>query len=216
MVRRSLNKEHIYTYNVADDISIQLVEIPRLKKFPKCTYCRNGNFWNETWSAASVLSKYLATEFPLERVKGCRILVIGCGVGLEGIVLAKLGAIVSFLDHIPDALQLISQNCFLNKIKSFQMICCCWRDLENVQNIGKYDMVIGSDVLYDPQEWIWIKSLLEITLKTKGLALFSDPMRYDVMDFFRDLAKDGFRVKYIHSGWVPSDQWALIYCIERI
>jgi 2-polyprenyl-3-methyl-5-hydroxy-6-metoxy-1,4-benzoquinol methylase len=199
---------------VTDDLSIRLAEIPKFKTIPKCSYCGKGNFWNEIWPAALALSKYLAKVFPLERLNGHRALVIGCGVGLEGLVLAKLGAKVSFLDHIPNALQLVSQNCLLNEIESFQTIHCCWQDLKNIQNIGKYDLVIGSDILYYPDEWPWIKSLFENTLKVKGMALFSEPIRSDSMNFFRVLAKDGFKVKWADPRWGYRDQRNLIYCVE--
>lgn len=233
-----LNKRQIHTYDVTDNISIQLVEIPILRYFPTCTYCGEGNFWNKTWPAALALSRYLAQGFPLERLKGSRALVIGSGVGLEGFVLAKLGAAVSFLDHISDALQVVSQNCLLNEIGHFQTICCCWKDPNIVGNIGKYDLVIGSDVLYNPKEWMWIESLLKISLKANGLALFSDPMRSNVMDFFRGLDKASFRVKYSKSHFVNKadlglakasfrvkwgdPRWSfenrriLIYCFERL
>jgi 2-polyprenyl-3-methyl-5-hydroxy-6-metoxy-1,4-benzoquinol methylase len=203
-------------YNVTDHLSVQLVEILYTRKLIKCNYCGKSNFWNKTWPAALALSRYLAEGFPLENLKGCRVLVIGCGVGLEGIVLAKLGANVSFMDHILEALQLVSRNCLLNKIKSFQTIHCCWQDSNNVRNLCKYDLIIGSDVLYHPTEWICFESLLKTTLSKNGLALFSETIRYDSMNFFRGLAKDGFKVKWADPRWGCKEQRNLIYCVERI
>lgn len=236
--KRLLNKRQIYTYNITDNMSIQLVEIPILRYFPICTYCGEGNFWNRTWPAALALSRYLAQGFHLKRLRGCRALVIGSGSGLEGLILAKLGATVSFLDHIPDALQVVSQNCLFNEIEHFQTICCCWRDFDNIGNIGKYDLVIGSDVLYNPKEWGCIESLLKIALKTSGLALFSDPMRSNAMDFFCGLDKTSFKVKYskpysvnkadhglanaifrVKWGdpvWSFENRRFLVYCVERL
>jgi predicted nicotinamide N-methyase len=218
MGRKSLN-----TYNITDNISIQLEEITKPENIQNCTYCgKGGNFWNETWPSALALSKYLAKEFSFKRLDGCQALVIGCGVGLEGIVLAKLGANVSFLDHIPEALQLVSQNCVLNGIDSFQTICCCWKDSENISKIGKYDIVVGSDVLYFffyylyLEEQIWLESLLKATLKTNGLALFSDPIRFDEMSFFHGLAEGGFQVKWADPRWASGNQNIIIHCIERL
>jgi 2-polyprenyl-3-methyl-5-hydroxy-6-metoxy-1,4-benzoquinol methylase len=215
MVKQSLN-----TYNVTENLSIQLVEIPKIQNVPKCNYCgkSKGNFWDETWPSALALSKYLAKELPLKRLEDCRALVIGCGIGLEGLVLAKLGANVTFLDHIPEALQLVSQNCLLNEIESFQTICCCLKDSKKVQNIGKYDLVIGSDILYYflyIGEWVWMESLLKTTLKTNGWALFSDPIRFNETDFFRGLANASFRVKWTNSRWGSIDKKIMIYCVER-
>src|SRR5450759_3560251 len=97
MVKQSLN-----TYNVTENLSIQLVEIPKIQNVPKCNYCgkSKGNFCDETWPSALALSKYLAKELPLKRLEDCQALVIGCGIGLEGLVLAKLGANVTFLGDL--------------------------------------------------------------------------------------------------------------------
>jgi predicted nicotinamide N-methyase len=216
---RFLNKEIVRTFKVTDCLSIQLLEIPKRKRvdFSECSYCGEGDFWNETWPTGLALSKYLATRFPYERLNGRRALVIGSGVGLEGIVLDRLGAIVSFLDHIPDALRLVYRNCLLNKIESFETICCCWRNSEGVQNISKYDLLIGGDVLYNRTDMIWIKRLLSSTLKTGGIALFADPARPGVMAFFRLLAKSNFIVKW---HWADprsnsKNQRIRVYSVER-
>jgi len=206
----------IRTCKVTEDITFQLIEILKLDNYPKCVYCGEGNYWNKTWPAALALSKYLAEEFPHEKLKNSNALVIGCGVGLEGLILAKLGATVSFLDHISDALQVVTQNCKLNDIELFQTICSCWRDSNEIRNLDKYDIVIGSDVLYSLKEWIWIESLLKITLNKKGLALFSDPMRPRAIDFFRNLNKADFQVKWADPRWPFKTNNILIYCIERL
>jgi predicted nicotinamide N-methyase len=202
-------------YNLTDDLSIKLVELPKLEIFPTCKYCGRGNFWNECHPAASALSRYLTQAFQFEKKKGLWALIIGSGVGLEGIALSKMGYNVAFFDHIPDSLELVSKNCLLNDVKSFQTICCCWQDSKTIENIGKYDLVIGSDILYYPDEWNWIESLLNIALKPKGMALFSEPIRSDSMDFFRHLAKTGYRIKWADPRWASEDQRVLIYCIEK-
>ena len=193
------------TYEVTNELSVKLVDLPKLKNSLKCTYCGNADYWDKTWPSAWILSKYLAEEFPSGRFDGCHALVIGCGMGLEGLVLAKLGATVSFLDHIPEALQLVSQNCLLNEIEiePSQTICYCWKDSMNLPPIGKYDLIIGSDILnyyVHNGEWVWIKSLLNASLKKKGLAIFSDPMRFNDNVFSSVLYNDGFRVKRHNLG----------------
>lgn len=214
---KHIDRKIVRTYNVRDGLSICLWEIPRRASFPKCSYCGEGNFWNETWPAALALSRYLVGEFPSERLNGCRALVLGCGTGLDGIVIAKLGATVSFLDHVPKALLLAYRNCLLNKIEPYEMICCCWRDSKKARKIGKYDLLIGSDVLYNSDDADWIKSLLITTLKTDGMALFADPVRHGVMVFFKLLAESGFRVKWhwANPRWVSVNQRIRIYCVEQ-
>ncbi len=218
MDRLPLDKEAARTCNVTGDLSIQLVEIPYRANSPKCSHCGKGDYWNIAWPAGLALSRYLAGGFPSKKLNGHRVLVIGCGVGLEGLVLAKLGAIVSVLDHIPDALHLFYRNCLLNEIEPFETICCCWRDSKKIRKIGKYDLLVGSDVLYNPDDANCIKSLLTTTLKSGGIALFANPDRSGVEDFFQLLAKSEFRVKsyWANSRWASRNERIRIYRVERL
>jgi len=219
MARSGSYKDRVRSIRVTDGLSIQVVEITkrRLAGFARCSYCGEGDYWNESWPAGLALSKYLATRFPRERLNGCRALVVGCGVGLEGLVLARLGATVSFLDHVTHALQLVHKNCLLNDIGSFETVRCCWRDSEEVRKLRKYDLLVGSDVLYNRADMIWIKHLLTTSLDKSGIALFADPVRSHVMAFFRLLVKSDFRVKW---NWVDASrgskkQRIRIYWVER-
>ena len=60
-----------------------------------------------------------------------------------------------------------------------------------------------------------MESLLKTTLRTNGWALFSDPVRFNEMDFFRGLAKASFQVKWTDSRWESIDKKIMIYCVER-
>ena len=216
-----MEKQPINTYEVTENLFIKYVEMPKQKNFQKCTYCGNSDYWNETWPSALALTKYFAEIYPRDKLNDCKALVIGSGVGLEGLVLAKLGVDVTFLDHIPEALKLVSHNCQINGIESFQKICYCWKDLKNVQNIGKYDLVIGSDILYYFYYYLYlderfsIESLLKSTLKTNGIAFFSDPIRFDEKDFLNCLSNAGFQVELTDQRGSYNDQRISIYCVER-
>ena len=88
----------------------------------ECDFCGKGYHWNKTWPASLAYSRYLVEGFPRYKLKGCQALVIGCGMGLEGLVLAKLGASVTFLDHVQDALQLQMPNNYFIKIQVILLI----------------------------------------------------------------------------------------------
>jgi 2-polyprenyl-3-methyl-5-hydroxy-6-metoxy-1,4-benzoquinol methylase len=219
MDRASLYDKIVLTYRVTDELSVRLVEICNWRPdFPRCRYCGANEFWNIAWPTALALSRYLASAFPLARMKGRRVLVVGCGVGLESVVLAKLGARVWALDHVPEALRLVKQNCELNAIAPVHTICCCWQDAKRARRIGHYDMLIGSDVLYEPEDGEWIKSLLTATVKPEGVALFADPLREGVEEFFQGLAASGFRVQAHRAWtrWLSSNEKVRIYQVERL
>ncbi len=186
----------LLTYPLARGFRFQMVEICNWSPdFPRCRYCGENRFWNVVWPTGVALSRYLARVFSDKGLKECRALVVGCGVGLESLVLAKLGARVWALDHNPQALRLVRLNCKLNGIPPVRTLLCCWRDSKGVQRLGPYDLLVGSDVLYGPEEARWIIALLQRALKPRGQALLADPVRdRAVRDFPRLLLQQGFRV----------------------
>jgi predicted nicotinamide N-methyase len=118
-------------------------------------------------------------------VRGRRALVLGCGVGLESVVLAKLGAEVWALDHVPAALWLVRRNCRLNGLAPVHTRWWCWRDTTTRRRLGSFELVIGSDILYEPAGAEAIAAVLQTTLMPQGVALFADPGREGVGEFFR-------------------------------
>jgi len=218
MGRTAFDDEVVLTYQVTEGLAIPLVELCNWRStFPRCRYCGANAFWNIVWPTGFALARYLARAGPAAGVHGRRVLVVGCGVGLESVVLAKLGARVSALDHVPTALQLVERNCELNAIPSVHTLCCCWRDAQRVRQLGRYELLIGSDVLYEPEDGQWIQALLTTTLTPDGRALFADPLREGVEEFFGGLAAAGFRVTayQVETRWLSGSAAVRIYEVER-
>ena len=207
----------IKTIGINDDLSIRLVDISRRPTTAKCAYCGEGEYWNEMWPSGLALSKFLVKRFPEDRLRGLKVLVVGCGVGLEGLVLGRKGCTVSLLDHVPEALQIVQQNASLNSIDSIRTICCCWHDPDQVKRIGEYDVLIGADVIYEENKMHFIGAIIRHALKKNGMAIFADPVRSGVMAFFRHLSRSGFQVKWswANSGSHIGKREIRIYCVGR-
>jgi predicted nicotinamide N-methyase len=210
MARSRSDEERIRLYKITNCLSIKLIEIPRRAKFPTCSYCGEGNFWNVAWPTGLLLAQHFAASSERLRWQGKRVLVIGCGTGLEAVVLAQLGAVVSVLDHIPSALELVSRNCALNQIDALELICCCWRDVQKVQQLSTYDIILGSDILYDTSVVERIVLLLTIALKENGMIILGDPVRSvgsSLNAFIRTSTEAGFRMS---SRWIHSRQNSMV------
>ena len=83
------------TYPVTAQLAVNLTELCTWRPdFPRCRRCGASEFWHIAWPSALALSRHLATTVGAARVQGRRVLVLGCGVGLESVVLTKLGGIV--------------------------------------------------------------------------------------------------------------------------
>jgi predicted nicotinamide N-methyase len=208
MALRDTETEVVRTYEIPPQLSVRLVEIPRRSHFPRCSSCGDGNYWHVTWPTAVLLAHYLATPARRRILAGRRVLVIGCGAGLEAIVLAKLGAVVSVLDHIPAALDLVARNCVLNQLDSVTTHVCCWQDEHALRHLPAYEVVIGSDILYDAIAAHGVARLLTATVQPKGTATVADPVRTfsDGPDtFVRLMTQQGFQLT---SRWVRAFAFA--------
>ena len=105
-----------------------------------------------TWSLFGVVwpaSQVLAAEVSAAELTGKRVLEIGCGIGLASIVLHKMGVDITASDYHPRAQEFLNRNVLDNGLApmKFQLI-----DFEQKNPLlGKFDLIIASDVLYQPQ-----------------------------------------------------------------
>lgn len=209
MAQRHSETEVVCTYEITPQLSVRLREIPRRRQFPRCSSCGDGNYWHVTWPTAVLLARYLATPARQRTLTGRRVLVIGCGAGLEAMVLAKLGAVVSVLDHIPAALDLVARNCALNQLAPVTTHACCWRDTRALRRLPPYEVVIGSDVLYDTMAAYGVARLLTAAVQPKGTAIVADPVRT-----FSD-GPDTFLRLMTQQEFQLTSRWVRAFAYER-
>jgi predicted nicotinamide N-methyase len=96
-------------------------------------------FWGFAWASGQVLANYLL-QHP-EKVKGKRVLDLGCGAGLVALAAKKAGAIsVSACDIDYFAQQACIENAKLNNIAV--SIVTNW-------SITDFDIIVAADIFYD-------------------------------------------------------------------
>ncbi|MBL8746036.1 MAG: 50S ribosomal protein L11 methyltransferase [Phycisphaerae bacterium] len=100
-------------------------------------------YWAHLWPAAVMLAGYVARTGLVTR--GTRVLEIGCGVGLVGIVAALRGAEVVLTDYCDEAVAAAARNATLNGVdaaaRKFD-----WRD--EPDPAWDPGVLLGADVLY--------------------------------------------------------------------
>lgn len=137
------------------------------------------------WEAAEGLAQYLAENPKL--IQNKTVLELGCGLGLPSLVAAHLGGEVLATDFHPDVEEYFLRNCRHSSVQcKYQRLN--WRE-ENVQK--KYDVVIGSDVLYESKHPKEVALGLLRFVKEGGTIILSDPGRSYLQQFLTAMKELG-------------------------
>jgi predicted nicotinamide N-methyase len=144
-------------------------------------------FWSVLWPSAIALARYLRGERSLA---GCRVLELGAGVGLAGLVAALQGGLVTQTDFIPSALELQKANAELNGAAGIEHGLADWRKFDLSR---KYNWIIGSDILYEPKLHVFLGQIFSSCLAEKGALVLADPGREGGKIFIESLRGEGFR-----------------------
>lgn len=132
----------------------------------------------------------LAAEMMVRELDGLRILEIGCGLGLASLVAHRRGADVCASDVHPLAQAFLDENTRLNGLELIQYHEGCWA--RDYPQLGLFDLIIGSDVLYERDEKGILASFIERHANPACEVLIIDPNRGNRSYFHRHMAALGF------------------------
>lgn len=142
------------------------------------------------WPAAIALAHELASR----SLAGKRILELGAGTGLPGIVAASLGARVVSTDRQEVALYIAKLNAERNGVASSVELreadWTAWTDRDT------YDLIVGSDIIYADGMHPHLARIFETNLAPGGALLLSDPFRKDSFAFLESLEASGWKVTF--------------------
>jgi predicted nicotinamide N-methyase len=145
-------------------------------------------YFGAIWPAARVLGEAVGR---LGRdVAGKRLLELGCGLAIPSLVAVKLGAVVTATDFHPEVPILLRRNLALNGLAELEYVRVDWQSA--LPDLGTYDYVIGSDVLYEKNHASRVSALIERYLCQGGTALLADPARPYLQSFLDEMKGKGF------------------------
>lgn len=153
------------------------------------------------WPSAEPLSARMAAR-PVR--SGERILEIGCGLALASLVAHRKGADVTASDCHPLAASFLRENLRLNGLSPMKYRHGQWSipalagtgrapALRVVE--GNYDLIIGSDLLYDRNAIAVLASFIGSHAEPAAQVWIVDPDRGNRAAFNRHMALEGFMVR---------------------
>ncbi|CAB1315163.1 unnamed protein product [Coregonus sp. 'balchen'] len=154
------------------------------------------------WDAALHLCRYF--EEKSLNLKGKRIIELGAGTGIVGILAARLGADVTLTD-LPLAVPQLQSNVSANMPSSGwpsvapSVLPLSWGQDQHIFPMD-WDMVLGADIVYLAETYSLLLDTLVHLCKDGAVAYLSSKMRgeHGTPGFYGDTLPQRFHVKLVH------------------
>jgi predicted nicotinamide N-methyase len=140
-------------------------------------------YWADLWPSAQILAREVRTM----RLTGQRVLELGCGLGVVAAAAAMAGARVTATDYYDDALLFARLNVADATGETIATRMVDWTAMP--ADLGKFDVVLASDVLYEHRYAPLVANAIAATLVRGGEAIVADPGRI-ALDAFREECRE--------------------------
>jgi predicted nicotinamide N-methyase len=144
-------------------------------------------YWADIWPSSLILAEQI-----MKRSGRGKLLELGCGVGLVTTAAMTTGYDVLSSDYYTDALAFTRANSFINLGRSCRAEMINWREFPT--DVGDFDVVIASDVLYESEYARLLPGILKQALTLHGAALIADPGRMAAPEFLEHCEKNNLEV----------------------
>lgn len=156
-------------------------------------------YFAQIWNSALALSRFITENQNL--IAHQKILEIGCGLALPSFIATHLGAEITATDFHQDVEWLLNINQKMNNCY-FKYQRINWRD----QSFDhKYDLIIGSDILYESRHPKEIAQTLFNLTTQSGKIILSDPGRSYLQNFANEMKKLKLEYK-MHQYKIENDE----------
>src|SRR5262249_34138713 len=138
-------------------------------------------YWAHCWSGARVLAERVPA-------RAGRVLEIGCGLGLPGVVAARRGARTLFVDRVAAPLAFVRATLRANGVDAIGLVVA---DVLAAPWGGGFDLVLAAEVLYDRGAFPSLARALAASLAPGGRVLLADGNRIDTGAFYDEAGAAG-------------------------
>ena len=141
--------------------------------------------WSKIWEASIVLANHMAA-MPVDPQK--HLLEIGCGIGLVGVVAAGCGHRITMTEYNRDALNFARANARVNHTAESSELNITELDWTKPGLVGKFDMILGSEVIYKEEYFEPLLGLFKRYLKPGGEIILAEGLRKTSLEFFKRMS----------------------------
>lgn len=159
-------------------------------------------YWADVWPSSIIMARHVA----MLPARGRQLLELGSGAGLVATAAALAGFEVTVSDYYEDSLRFSRANVLHHTGVDPKAELLDWRALP--ARLPRYDVVVGSDVLYERQYGALVAETIARTLRGDGRAYVTDPGRIAVKEFLEECARRGLHARTLER--VPFDPEAAL------
>lgn len=144
------------------------------------------SLFGNVWPSGMILAELIHVH----DLDGLRVLELGCGLGLASIVAHRRGADITASDYHPSARDFFAENVRLNHLSPMAFSLCDWAKLQ--PEMGDFDLIIGSDLLYEPNHPALLSAFIDLHSKETVEVIIIDPDRRQQREFTKSMEKLGY------------------------
>ena len=151
-------------------------------------------YWAELWPSSLALARAIGAR----SLRGARTLELGCGLGLVSIAAAQAGGRVLATDWSAEAVRFAKDNAERNGIQ-IETAVVDWSAPEPILDRAPWQLVLGSDVLYERRNVDQMLDLLPRLVDRTGEVWIADPGRETSVAFLERASEDWLRRTTEHN-----------------
>ena len=139
--------------------------------------------WAKVWPASVLLAEWVAQLKPDPQKT---LLEIGGGLGLPSIVAASCGHRITLSEANTDALRFARASAGLNRAAPLRLVAHDWR---RPGEIGRFDLLIGSEVVYREDDVLPLMNVFDACLAPGGQIVLAGEIRRTTGIFLKTLSE---------------------------
>jgi predicted nicotinamide N-methyase len=161
------------------------------------------------WPSARVLALTMHTI----ELTGKRVLEIGAGLALASLVVHRRAGNMTVTDRHPLSKLFLGENLLLNDLGPMKCQSGNWETSNPL--LGQFDLIIGSDVLYERQQPAQLASFIHRHAAPGAEVIIVDPDRGNRSGFCKAMASLGYDITTARASRVLENGDAYKGCIAR-